>query len=172
MWERNCKEVWAAKNLCFWIMVLEKTFESPLDSKDIKQVNLKRNEPWIFIGRTDAEVEAPILWLPDAKSWLLFPDFIRRKPLMLGKIEGRGEGSNIGRHCWMASPTQWSLSKFQEMVKDRRVWCAVIHGVANKWKWLSDRTMAIILYALEIVYYICVTVKPFWILHLRRSCKH
>ena len=72
------------------------------------QTNLKRKQPWIFIGRTDAEVEAPILWSPDAKSWLLFPDFIREKTLMLRKTEGRGEGSNIERDCWMASPTQWT----------------------------------------------------------------
>ena len=66
MWELDYKERWVPKNWCFWTVVLQKTLESPLDSKEIKLVNLKGNEPWIFIGRTDAEV--PILWPPDAKE--------------------------------------------------------------------------------------------------------
>ena len=74
MWELNHKEGWASKNWCIWILVLEKTLESPLDSKEIKPVNPKENQPWIFIGRTDAEAEAPILWLPDAKSWIIGKD--------------------------------------------------------------------------------------------------
>ena len=68
MWEVNHKEGWALKNWCFQIVVLEKTLESSLDSKEIKPANPKRNQLWIFIGRTDAEVEVPKLWLPDAKS--------------------------------------------------------------------------------------------------------
>ena len=71
MWELDHKEGWVPKNWCFQPVVLEKTLESPLDSK-VKPVNLKGNEPWIFIGRTDAE--APILWPPDAKSWLTGKD--------------------------------------------------------------------------------------------------
>ena len=67
MWELGHKEGWLLKNWCFWIVVLEKTLESPLDSKEIKPVNPKGSQPWIVIGRTDAE--APILWSPDAKSW-------------------------------------------------------------------------------------------------------
>ena len=70
MWELDHKEGWAPENWCFRIVVLKKTFESPLDSKEIKSVNPKGNQPWIFIGRTDAEAEALILWPPDAKSWL------------------------------------------------------------------------------------------------------
>ena len=68
MKELDHKESWALKNWCFWTVVLEKTLESPLDCKEIKPVNPKRNQPWIFIGRTDAEAEDPILWLPDVKS--------------------------------------------------------------------------------------------------------
>ena len=64
------EEGWVPKNRCFWILVLEKTLESPLDYKEIKPVNPKGNQSWIFIGRTDAKAEAPILWPPDAKSWL------------------------------------------------------------------------------------------------------
>ena len=71
MWEMDHKEGWALKNWCFWIVVLEKTLESPLDCKEIKPVNPQQNQPWIFIGRTDAEAEAPILWPPDAKTLLI-----------------------------------------------------------------------------------------------------
>ena len=74
MWELDCKEGWALKNWCFWIVVLEKTPESPLESKEIKPVNPKGNQPWVFIGRTDAKAETPILWPPDAKNWLLGKD--------------------------------------------------------------------------------------------------
>ena len=75
MWEFDHKEGWAMKNWCLW-NVPEKTLESPLDSKEIKPVNPKGNQPWIFIGRTDAEAEAPILWPPDVKNWLIgkYPD--------------------------------------------------------------------------------------------------
>ena len=74
IWDGLTKEVWEPKNWCFWTVVLEKTFESPLDCKEIKPVNPKENQPWVFIGRTDAEAEAPILWPPDAKSWLIWKD--------------------------------------------------------------------------------------------------
>ena len=74
MWELDHKEVWAPKNWCFRFVVLEKTLESPLDSKDIKPVNPKGNQPWIFIGRTDVETEDPILWPPDVDSRLIEKD--------------------------------------------------------------------------------------------------
>ena len=74
MWELDHKEDWAPKNLCFQTVVLNNTPESPLDSKEIKPVHLKGNHPWIFIGRADAEAEAPILWPPDVKSWLIGKD--------------------------------------------------------------------------------------------------
>ena len=74
MWELDYKESWAPKNSCFWIVVLERTLESPLDSKEIKPVNPKGNQSWISIGRTDAEAETPILWPPDAKNWLVGKD--------------------------------------------------------------------------------------------------
>ena len=75
MWEFEYKKGWALKSWCFSIVVLEKTLESPLDSKEIKVVNPKGNQFWIFVGRTDAEAEALILWLPDAKNWLTGKDF-------------------------------------------------------------------------------------------------
>ena len=100
MWELDRKEGWAPKNWCFGIMVLEKTLESPLNCKEIKPVNLKGNQPWIFTGKTDAKAEAPILWPPDAKSNSL------EKTLMLGKIEGRRrrgttEDEMVGWHHWL-----------------------------------------------------------------------
>ena len=72
MWELDYKESWAPKNWCFWTVVLEKTLENPLDCKEIQQVHPKGNQSWIFIGRTDVEAEIPIIWLPDAKNWLIF----------------------------------------------------------------------------------------------------
>ena len=79
MWELDHEESWALKNRWFWPAVLEKTFDSPLDYKEIKLVNSKGNQSWIFIGRTDAEAEAPILWLPDVKNWCIGKDSDARK---------------------------------------------------------------------------------------------
>ena len=79
MWELDHKESWALKNWCFWIVVLEKTLESPLDCKEVKPVNPKGNQPCIFTGRTDAEAEAPIHWTPDGKNWLIEKDPDARK---------------------------------------------------------------------------------------------
>ena len=73
-WELDYKESWVPKNWCFWTVMLEKTLESPLDCKDIQPVNPKGNQSWIFIGRTDAEAETPILWPPDGKNWLTGKD--------------------------------------------------------------------------------------------------
>ena len=74
MWELDCEESWALKNWCFWTVVLEKTLESPLDYKKIQTVHPQGNQSWIFIERTDVEAETPILWPPDAKSWLIWKD--------------------------------------------------------------------------------------------------
>ena len=74
MWELDYKESWTLKNQCFWTVVLEKTLESPLGCKEIQSVHPKRDQSWVYIGRTDAEAETPILWPPDAKSWLIWKD--------------------------------------------------------------------------------------------------
>ena len=73
-WELDCEESWALKNWCFWTVVLEKTLESPLDFKEIQPVHPKGDQSWVFTGRTDVEAESPILWPPDAKSWLIGKD--------------------------------------------------------------------------------------------------
>ena len=74
MWELDHKESWAPKNWCFWTVVLEKTLESPLDCKEIQPLHPKGNQSWVFIRRTDAEAETPILWPPDVKNWLIWKD--------------------------------------------------------------------------------------------------
>ena len=100
MWELDHKEGWVLKNWCFWIVLLEKTLESPLDSKGIKPVNLKGNQPWIFIGRTDAEAEAPLLWPPDVKSWLIGKDPDAGKDWKQEK-KGVTEDKMVGWHHWL-----------------------------------------------------------------------
>ena len=102
MWELDYKEGWAPKDWCFQIVVLEKA-ESPLVCKEIKPVNPKGNQSWIFIGRTDAEVETPILWLPDAKSWLIW-----KRPWFWERLKVGGEGDDRGWDGWIASLPQWT----------------------------------------------------------------
>ena len=97
MWESGHKESWAPKNWCFWTVVLKKILESPLDSKEIKPVNPKRNQSWIFTGRTDAEADAPILWPTDAKSWLIGKDPDAGKDWRQEK-KGVTENEMIGWH--------------------------------------------------------------------------
>ena len=94
------KKGWAPKNWCFWTVVLEKTLESPLDCKGIKPVNPKGNQSWIFIGRTDAEAEAPTLWPPDVKSRLIGKDPDAGKDWRQEE-KGMIEDKMVGRHHWL-----------------------------------------------------------------------
>ena len=97
MWELDYQESWALKNGCFWTVVLEKTLESPLDCKEVQPVNGKGNKSWIFIGRTDAEAETPILWPPDAKNWLIWKDPDVGKDWMQEE-KGTTEDEMVGWH--------------------------------------------------------------------------
>ena len=100
MWELDYKKSWVQKNWCFWSVVLEKTLESPLDCKEIQPVHPKGDQSWVFIGRTDAEAETPILWTPDAKNWLIGKDFDAGKDW---RWEERGttEDEMVGWHHWL-----------------------------------------------------------------------
>ena len=100
MWELDYKESWAPRNWWFWTVVLEKTLESPLDYNGIQPVRPKGNQSWIFIGRTDVEAETPVLWPPDAKSWLIWKDPDAGK-------DWRREKTNRGWDGWMASAAEW-----------------------------------------------------------------
>ena len=102
MWELDCEESWPPKNWCFWTVVLEKTPESPLDCKEIQPVHSKGDQSWVFIGRTDAEDETPVLWPPHTKSWLIGKDWCWEG------LGAGGEGENRGWDGWMASPTWWT----------------------------------------------------------------
>ena len=101
MWKLDHKESWALKNWCFRTVVLEKTLESLLDCKEIQSVNLKGNQPWIFIGRTDAEAETPILWPPDVKNWLTGKDPDTGKDWRQEE-KGMTEDEMVGWYHWLS----------------------------------------------------------------------
>ena len=140
IWELDYKEGWLLKNWCFWIMVLEKTLDSPLDCKEIKPVNPKENQPWTFTGRTDAEVETLIRWPSDVKSRLIGKD------PDLGKIESKRRGGQWMR--WLDSPslTQWTWiwANSWERGKDMACWSPWDHKeqLNTQWKQMFTRRLS------------------------------
>ena len=136
MWELDYKEGWALKNWSFWNVMLEKTLESPLSCKEINPVNPKGNQLWIFVGRTDAETEALVLWSLDGK-----------RPWYGERLKAGGEEDVRGWDDCMASLTQWTwvwaCHQLKEMVKDKEAWHAAVYRMAKSWMWLSDWTTAI-----------------------------
>ena len=138
MWELDHKESWALKNWCFWTVVLEKTLESRLDCKEIKAVNPEGNEPWILLGRTDAEAEASILWLPDVKSQLIRKDpDARKEGGWRTGVEGATEDEMVGWHHWLSG------HEFEQAPADggrQGSLCAAVHIATKSQTWLSNWT--------------------------------
>ena len=118
MWSWNIKKAECQRIDCFRIVVLEKTLESPLGCKEIKRVNPRRNQPWVFIGRIIAEAEALIFWPPSAKNWLM-----KKTLLMLGKIEGlrRREWQRVRCLDSIIESMDMNMNKLQDVVEDRLI---------------------------------------------------
>ena len=136
MWELDYKESWVLKNWWFWTVVLEKTLESPLDCKEIQPVHPKGDQSWVFIGRTDAEAETPILWPPDVESWLIWKDPDAGKDWGR-KEKGMTEDEMVGWHHQLdGHGFGWTPG----IGDGQGAWRAAVHGVAKSRTRLSDWT--------------------------------
>ena len=136
MWELDCEESWVPKNWCFRTVVLEKTFESPLDCKEVKPVNAKGNQSWIITGRTYAEAETPIPWPPDVKNWLIGKDPDAGK---YWRQEEKGTLEDEMAGC----PHLVDGHQFEQalgVVDGQEAWRVAVHGVKRNWTRLSEWT--------------------------------
>ena len=133
MWELDCEESWALKNRCFWTVVLVKTLESRLDCKEIQSVHPKGDQSWVFIGRTDAEAETPMLWLPRGKSWLTGKDPDAGRDWRQEE-KGMTEDEMVGWHYWLDG------HEFEQAPGVGKAWRSAVHGVAKSQTWLSNWT--------------------------------
>ena len=169
MWELDCEESWTPKNWCFWTTVLEKTLKSPLNCKEIQPVHPKGDKSWVFIGRTDAEAETPILWPPHAKSWLIGKDWCWEG------LGAGGAGDNRGRDGWMASPTRWAWV----WVNSRSWWWTkrpgvlrfmgsqrVEHDWATELNWTELNSIQVVLYKAipHLLHLQPIYIQELWIL--------
>ena len=136
MWELDYKQSWALENWCFWTVVLEKTLESPLDCKEIQPVHPKGNQSWIFIERTDAEAETPVLWPPIAKSWLIWKDPDAGKDRRWEE-KGTTEDEMVGWCHWL---NRHEFEKAPLGGDGQEAWHDAVHGVAKSQTWLNDWT--------------------------------
>ena len=134
MWELDYEESWALKNWCFWTVVLFKTLESPLDCKEIQPVHPKGDQSWVFTGRTNVEAETPVIWPPDAKSWLIWKD------ADAGKDWGLEKGMTEDKMDGITDSMDMVLGGLWELVMDREAWRAVVHGITKSRTWLSGWT--------------------------------
>ena len=137
MWELVHKEGWVLKNQGFWIVLLEKTLKSPVDCKEIKPVHPKGNQPWRYTGKTDVKAEAPILWPPDAKRWLIGKDPDAGKDRR-HKEKGTAEDEMVRQYHQLNGHES---EQTRGIVKDWEAWHATVHGVAKSHIWLSNWTI-------------------------------
>ena len=178
MWQLDHKEGWVPKNWCLWIVVLGKILEDPLYSKENKPVNAKRNQSWIFIGRTNAEVEVPIPWPPEVKSLLIGKDPDTGKEWRQKEKRAAGLDS-------IADSMDMNLNKLWEAVKDRGAWWAASQEVEKSWTQLSNWTISSLSHHISkgVATYILIdegVLKNFWVpLHIYKirilesyACEH
>ena len=142
MWELDNKESWAPKNWGFWTVVLEKTLESPLDCKEIQPVHPTGDQSWVFIGRTDAEAETPILWPPDGKNWVIGKDPDAGKDWRWEE-KGKTEDEMFGWHHWFNGH---ELEQTPGDGEGQWTCYATVHGLAKGWTRLGDRKTTMYMY--------------------------